>query len=225
MAPAPYPDFSWFSRAVRIFPIVAGALLAGGAIGGVSVFAVDSALTAPPHQDLRAETSPPNAPSPIRTIDAPALNPSPAAATPAPVQAQTVPSAQPQTAALVQPTPQTQVQAMPEQVQAMPEVTAPQIVARTVPAKRRVLISRMKQRYGDTLSDSADNAAAAKSRRVYDYYGDTRADEDRNEQGGDTTSAGTPLANVHLPRSAHNAWNATPKTRVVIRHQVPAYPD
>jgi hypothetical protein len=83
----------------------------------------------------------------------------------------------------------------------------------------------MKQRYGDTLSDSADNAATAKARRVYDFYGDTRADEDRNEQGGDTTSAGTPLANVHLPRSAHNAWNATPKARVVIRRQVPAYPD
>jgi hypothetical protein len=225
MAPAPYPDFSWFSRAVRILPIVAGALLGGGAIGGVSVFAIDSALTAPPREELRAETAPANAPSPIRTIDAPALNPSPAAATPAPVQAQTAPSVQPQTAALVQPTPQTQVQVMPEQAQVMPEVTAPQIVARTAPAKRRVLISRMKQRYGDTLSDSADNAAAAKARRVYDYYGDTRVDEDRNEQGVDTTSAGTPLANVHLPRSAHNAWNATPKTRVVIRRQVPAYPN
>jgi hypothetical protein len=193
-------------------------LLAGGAIGGVSVFAIDSALTAPPHQDLRAETSLPNAPSPIRTIDAPALNPSPAAATPAPVQAQTAPSVQPQTAALVQPTPQTQVQAAPE-------VTGPQTVVRTAPAKRRVLISRMKQPKGDTVSDSAETATAAKGRRVYDYYGDTRTDEDRNEQGVDTTSAGTPLANVHLPHRAHDAWNATPKTRVVTRRQVPAYPD
>ena len=218
MAPAPYPDFSWFSRAVRILPIVAGALLAGGAIGGVSVFAIDSALTAPPREELRAETAPPNAPSPIRTIDAPALNPSPAAATPAPAQAQTAPSVPPQTAALVQPTPQ-------PQVQAAPEVTAPPMVARTAPAKRRVLISRMKQRNGDTFSDSADNTAAAKARRVYDYYGEARTDEDRDERGVDTTSAGTPLANVHLPRSAHNAWNAAPKTRVVIRRQVPAYPD
>jgi hypothetical protein len=83
----------------------------------------------------------------------------------------------------------------------------------------------MKQPKGDTVSDSADTATAAKGRRVYDYYGDTRTDDDRDEQGVDTTSAGTPLANAHLPRRAHDARNAAPKTRVVIRRQVPAYPD
>lgn len=279
MAPAPYPDFSWFIRAVRVLPVVAGAALVGGAIGGASIFAIDSALTAPPRQDLRAEASKSNeiaaasAPSPIRTIDAPVINPSPAVATPAPVQAQTVPTAQLQTASPAPPTPQTQVQAAPAapaQPTAWPDalsrahtqtpaaseaatpqsapaaalapdnhgqddsaraaaanppaesqaVADPKSATGTAPPKRRALISRTKQPKGNG-SESADNASA-KARRVYDYYGDTRDDEDRDDQGAGSASVGTALANVHLPRDARNA---APRTRVVTRHQVPVSSD
>jgi hypothetical protein len=55
MPPAPYPDFRWFFRSLRALPIVAIAALAGGIIGGFSVFALDLALSAPPNHDVGAE--------------------------------------------------------------------------------------------------------------------------------------------------------------------------
>ncbi|HUI15237.1 MAG TPA: hypothetical protein VL048_17405 [Xanthobacteraceae bacterium] len=55
MPPAPYPDFRWFFRSLRALPIVALAALAGGIIGGFSVFALDLALTAPPSHRVSAE--------------------------------------------------------------------------------------------------------------------------------------------------------------------------
>jgi len=257
MLPALYPDFSWFTRTIRILPVVAGAALLGGAIGGVSVYAIDSALTAPPRQDLRAEANTNNqtvaasAPSPIRTIDAPALNPSPAAT---PVQAQKAPSAPPQTQVQAAPT---QPRAWPDALSRTPQQTPttseaatspsapttvtdsraqddraratannppaesqtgpePKSADRSAPVKRRVVKSRTTQPKGDAVSESADNATAARPRRVYDYYGDARDDQDRDDQGG------TALANVHLPRGA---LNAAPKTRIIVRRQAPAYAD
>ncbi len=55
MPPAPYPDFRWFFRTLRVVPVVAVAALAGGAIGGFSVFAIDVALTAPPNHGVPPE--------------------------------------------------------------------------------------------------------------------------------------------------------------------------
>ncbi len=55
MPPAPYPDFRWFFRTLRVVPVVAVAALAGGIIGGFSVFAVDVALTAPPNHGVPPE--------------------------------------------------------------------------------------------------------------------------------------------------------------------------
>lgn len=81
MAPAPYPDFRWFFRTVRVLPVVAIAALAGGAIGGFSIFAINLALTAPPNHAVPPEpgselagAAASNAavpqPAPIRTFDA-----------------------------------------------------------------------------------------------------------------------------------------------------------
>jgi hypothetical protein len=39
-----YPDVNWFLRATRVAPVIAGAALVGGMIGGFAIFAVDSAL-------------------------------------------------------------------------------------------------------------------------------------------------------------------------------------
>lgn len=49
-----YSDVSWFVRAVRAVPVIAGAALLGGLIGGFAVFAVDSALNWEPQ--ARSET-------------------------------------------------------------------------------------------------------------------------------------------------------------------------
>jgi hypothetical protein len=56
MRSALYPNFRWFFRAMRAVSVVAVAALAGGIIGGFSVFAIDLALTAPPSHDAGAET-------------------------------------------------------------------------------------------------------------------------------------------------------------------------
>jgi hypothetical protein len=103
-------------------------------------------------------------------------------------------------------------------------VADPKSTAVTAPAKRRVLISRTKQPKGDNASESADNTSA-KARQVYDYYGAARDDGDRDDQGADTRSGGTALANVHLPHGAHNTRTAAPKTRVATKRQMQASPD
>ena len=55
MAPPPYPDFRWFFRTLKVVPVVAVAALAGGLIGGFSVFAVNLAVTAPPNYGVPPE--------------------------------------------------------------------------------------------------------------------------------------------------------------------------
>jgi len=56
-----YSDVSWFLRAARVVPVIAGAALLGGMIGGFAMFAIDSALTwdsAPQsHPDARAQNA------------------------------------------------------------------------------------------------------------------------------------------------------------------------
>jgi hypothetical protein len=56
-----YSDVSWFLRAARVVPVIAGAALLGGMIGGFAMFAIDSALTwdsAPKsYPDARAENA------------------------------------------------------------------------------------------------------------------------------------------------------------------------
>jgi hypothetical protein len=109
MPPAPFPDFRWFFRIVRVLPVVAVAALAGGIIGGFSVFAIDLALTAPPNHGSPAEPGSKLAskavnnnvaasPAPMRTFDpatptvAAAASPTPAPAPAAPMPAGSVPA-------------------------------------------------------------------------------------------------------------------------------------
>ena len=60
-----YFDLSWFLRAARVLPVIAGAALLGGMVGGFAVFAIDSALTwepltrepvSQPRPDARADS-------------------------------------------------------------------------------------------------------------------------------------------------------------------------
>jgi hypothetical protein len=59
MPRAGYVDVNWFVRAVRVVPVIAGAALVGGMIGGFAIYAIDSALTwepvSQPRPDARAE--------------------------------------------------------------------------------------------------------------------------------------------------------------------------
>ncbi len=55
-SPGYFSDTSWFVRAVRAVPVIAGAALLGGLIGGFAVFAVDSALNWEPASQARPQT-------------------------------------------------------------------------------------------------------------------------------------------------------------------------
>jgi hypothetical protein len=48
-------DLSWFLRAARVVPVIAGAALLGGMIGGFAMFAIDSALTWEPNPQSRPD--------------------------------------------------------------------------------------------------------------------------------------------------------------------------
>ena len=55
-----YSDVNWFLRVARVAPVIAGAALLGGMIGGFAMFAIDSALTweavSQPRLDARADS-------------------------------------------------------------------------------------------------------------------------------------------------------------------------
>ena len=105
MPPAPYPDFSWFFRSLRALPVVAIAALAGGIIGGFSVFALDLALTTPPNHEVGAEVGK------IKARESAAA--APAAGTSAPPVPQEAASNAPPSIAAPQPVPQSQAQTAP----------------------------------------------------------------------------------------------------------------
>lgn len=71
---AGYPDFSWSIRVVRTLVIAAVALLSGAVIGGVSVYVISDALTAPPPSAV------PNAGKVAADNGTPASEPAPGAA-------------------------------------------------------------------------------------------------------------------------------------------------
>ncbi len=52
-----YADVNWFIRAARVVPVIAGAALVGGMIGGFAMFAIDSALTWEPVSQPRPDAA------------------------------------------------------------------------------------------------------------------------------------------------------------------------
>jgi hypothetical protein len=59
-----YSGESWFLRALRAVPVIAGAALAGGIVGGFAVFAINSALTWEPASQARPQVRADNQSSP-----------------------------------------------------------------------------------------------------------------------------------------------------------------
>ena len=62
-----YSDVNWFLRAARVVPVIAGAALLGGMIGGFAMFAIDSALTWGPVSQPQPEARVDN---PVNALDA-----------------------------------------------------------------------------------------------------------------------------------------------------------
>jgi hypothetical protein len=60
-----YSDVNWFVRAARVAPVIAGAALLGGMIGGFAMFAIDSALTWEPSSWEPSTREPASQPRPI----------------------------------------------------------------------------------------------------------------------------------------------------------------
>ena len=110
MPPAPYPDFRWFFRSLRVLPVIAIAALVGGIIGGFSVFALDLALTTPPNHEVGAEVGKINGEKASESAAA-----APAAGTSAPPVPQEAASnaPPPRSIAAPQPAPQSQAQTAP----------------------------------------------------------------------------------------------------------------
>jgi len=112
-----YSDVNWFLRAARVVPVIAGAALLGGMIGGFAIFAIDSALTWEPNSqsrpDPRAENATtavtPQTTKPVRIVGGAIPDPSAGMSGPPPAQ-------QPQ-AQQPQPQPQSQSSSAPAQPQ------------------------------------------------------------------------------------------------------------
>jgi hypothetical protein len=85
-----YFDLRWLLRVARVVPVIAGAALVGGVIGGFAMFAIDSALTWEPSPQARSnaravsETQQQN--KPVRIVGGAILDPSAGMSGPPPVQ-------------------------------------------------------------------------------------------------------------------------------------------
>jgi hypothetical protein len=173
MPRAGYSDVNWFVRAVRVVPVIAGAALVGGMIGGFAIYAIDSALTwepvSPPRPDARAEgqasavVAQPQTTKPVRIVGGAIPDPSAgmSAPPPAPQQRSATSPAQisPQLLAPKPLGPAAQLQ--PQTATAAPTVGAPQPQNQTAtqgPVSTRAAIQ---QRWPDALSRAHQNPVNA----------------------------------------------------------------
>jgi hypothetical protein len=92
-------DVSWFLRAARVVPVIAGAALLGGMIGGFAMFAIDSALTWEPtsqspqsrleaRADNQANVANPQPTRPVRIVGGAIPDPSAGMSAPPPAPQQ-----------------------------------------------------------------------------------------------------------------------------------------
>ena len=87
---AVYPDFGWFIRAARIFPVVAIAAFAGGVMGSYIVFTINGALAPPQRADLQANGQPAAIvrAKPVTIVGGATSDPAAEPSAPAPAQSQ-----------------------------------------------------------------------------------------------------------------------------------------
>lgn len=193
-----YSDVSFFERAARVLPVIAGTALVGCVIGAFAVFAIDGALTSEPARqrpdaraDHQANAASQHATKPVRIIGASIPDPSAGMSEPPPApQQRSSGPAQPQISSELLSSrplgPPTQLQrptapavAASQQPRNQPgtstQIQAP-VAAQNAPAAQRPS-ARL-----DTLSRAHQNASDAQQQNA-------PAETDRNE--ANTTSSAT----------------------------------
>ena len=223
-------DFSWFSRSVRVMPVIAVAALVGGAIGGFSVFAVDTALTALPQEQNGAVAakpaqtadatkalpwaassqpdagSPQTASNPIRTIDGPASASAPVVASVAAPSTAAGPQ-QAQTAPTAPASTQLQTQAQPAPAVPGPQTPWPDALSRSQPA-----------------APAATEAATPPPGPAAPVVSDARANDNGGSTNGASTAAKPPVAPHSGSATAGTAKTQPAKRRVIVSRKEPPMP-
>jgi hypothetical protein len=178
-----YSDVSWSMRVLRAVPVIAGAALIGGVIGGFAVFAINSAFTwEPPSQarpqartDQQATAVEQTATRPVRAVGGAVPDPSAGMSEPPPApqqpQRHSSAPAQPQISSqLLAPKPlgpEAQlVKQLPPQTIAAPSATQTQnqpAIQRTnqTPIVTQSATATVQRRWPDALSPAHQNAANA----------------------------------------------------------------
>jgi len=150
-----YSNVGWFLRAARVVPVIAGAALLGGMIGGFAMFAIDSALTWDPAPQSRPDARADNRAS--------AVNPQPnksvrivGGSIPDPSAGMSAPPPAPQQPRSAQAPPQTQ-----SQTQSQTEVS-PQLMT----SKPLGPASHLQPQTATSAPNSAPNTAPAQNQTV-----------------------------------------------------------
>ncbi|HET8918272.1 MAG TPA: hypothetical protein VFN27_01195 [Xanthobacteraceae bacterium] len=156
-----YSDVDWFlratRRATRIVPVIAGAALVGGMIGGFAMFAVDSALTwepgSQPRPDARADSAASvvdqRSTKPVRIVGGAIPDPSAGMSGPPPApQRSSAPA---------------QAQVSPQLLTAKPLGPASQLQPQTATTQAATTTQQPQPRWPDALSRAHQNAASATS--------------------------------------------------------------
>jgi hypothetical protein len=158
-----YSDVNWFlratRRATRVVPVIAGAALVGGMIGGFAMFAVDSALTwepvSQPRPDARADSAASvvdqHATKPVRIVGGAIPDPSAGMSGPPPApQRNSAPA---------------QAQVSPQLLTAKPLGPASQLQPQTATTQAATTPLQPQTRWPDALSRAHPNAPNATSAR------------------------------------------------------------
>ena len=153
-----YSDVNRFLRATRVVPVIAGAALVGGMIGGFAIFAVDSALTWEPSSQSRLDARADSAASamdqhrtkPVRIVGGAIPDPSAGMSGPPPApQRNSAPA---------------QAQISPQLLTAKPLGPASQLQPQTATTQAATTTQQSQTRWPDALSRAhpdAENATSA----------------------------------------------------------------
>jgi hypothetical protein len=156
-----YSDVNWFlratRRATRVVPVIAGAALVGGMIGGFAMFAVDSALTwepvSQPRPDARADSAASaldqHATRPVRIVGGAIPDPSAGMSGPPPAPQRNLAP--------------TQAQVAPQLLTPKPLGPASQLQPQTATTQAATTTQQPQTRWPDALSRAHQNAATATS--------------------------------------------------------------
>jgi hypothetical protein len=232
-----YSNVGWFLRAARVVPVIAGAALLGGMIGGFAMFAIDSALTWDPPPQSRPDARADNAASavnpqpnkPVRIVGGsipdpsagmsappPAPQPPRSAQAPSQTQSQTEVSSQLMTAKPLGPASHLQPQTATSTPNSAPNTTPAQNQTVQAPVQapaptQSAPATQQQTRWPDALSRAHQNAA----------NGGTSPSAEPRAQQPTATPPAAAQTNNHTERAANadeNDGNTSRQSRRSRRH-------